>query len=75
MIAAYTPFIRPLPGVWDYWAWLLLPLCIGVSVVYKTIKAPKLARVPAEATLITLYILISMVAAGIALAVFVRILS
>ena len=74
-LLAYTPFVQPLPGVWDYWAWLLLPLCIGVALVYKAIKARSMARVPIETTLITVYILLSMVAAGVALAVLVRVLS
>jgi hypothetical protein len=74
-LLAYTPFIQPLPGVWNYWAWLLLPLCIGVSVVYKAIKAPSMARVPIESTLITIYILLSMGAAAIALVVLVKVMS
>ena len=71
---AYTPFLQPVPGVWDPWAWasLLLPLCFGVSVVYKSIKCKEMRKVPFQALLITVYILISMAAAGAALAGVVR---
>ncbi len=72
---AYTPFVQPLPGIWNYWAWLLLPLCVGVSVVYKAIKASSMARVPIESALITIYILLSMGAAAAALVVLVKVLS
>ena len=63
---AYIPFVTPLP-VWDYWAWLLLPLCIAVAVVYKTIKCRYVRQIPKEAAAITLWIILSMasVAAGI----------
>ncbi len=73
-LLAYTPFMQPLPGLWDYWAWLLLPLCLGVSVVYKAIKVRNMRKVPIQALMIALYILISMAAAGAALAGVVRVM-
>lgn len=68
MLAAYVPFVTPLP-IADYWAWLLLPLCVAVAVVYKTIKCYRVRQVPWEATVITLWILASM--AGVAAAILV----
>ncbi len=73
-LLAYTPFLQPIPGIWDYWIWLLLPLCFGVSVVYKSIKCRNMKAVPLQALLITIYILLSMAAAGAALAGVVRVL-
>lgn len=70
---AYTPFIQPAP-VWDYWAWLLIPLVIGVSIVYKTIRCKTLREVPREAATITFWILASLAAAGALLAAVVKIL-
>ena len=64
--AAYTPFLRPLP-VWDYWAWLLVPLCVAVAVVYKSIKCHSMRRVPVEAAKATMYILSGMFIAGLVL--------
>ncbi len=69
---AYTPFLQPIPGLWDEWIWLLLPLCAGVAVVYKSIKCQHMKQVPVQALLITVYILVSMAAAGAALAGVVR---
>ena len=51
---AYRPFLDPLP-VWSdkVWPWLLLPLCLAVSVVYKSIKCRSMRQVPREALVIT----------------------
>jgi hypothetical protein len=68
---SYRPFITPLP-VWDYWIWLLIPLCLGVSIVYKAIRVEPLRDVPRQALIITLWILGGMAAAAVALAVVVR---
>jgi len=57
---------------WNYWYLLLLPLCIAVAVVYKAIKCNSMKRVPREALIIVIWILVSFVAAGAALAGLVR---
>ncbi len=64
--------VRPLP-VWDYWYLLLIPLCLGVSIVYKSIKCQTMDRVPREATLIFMWILVGMIAAAGVLAALVGI--
>jgi hypothetical protein len=71
-VLAYTPFLQPIPYLWDAWIWLLFPLCLGVSVVYKSIKCRDMKAVPIQALLITFYILLSIAAAGAALAGVVR---
>ncbi len=76
LLAAYSydrPFVQPLP-VWDYWYLLLIPLCIGVAVVYKSIKIPSMKRVPREAAETTVWILLGMAAAAACLAILVRVL-
>lgn len=35
---------EPLP-VADYWLWLALPICLSISVAYKTIKADRFADI------------------------------
>jgi hypothetical protein len=71
-LLAYTPFVTPLP-IWDYWPWLLIPLCVGVSVVYKSIKCRSMRTVPREALVILVWILIGMAAAAGALAGMVKV--
>ncbi|HEX8322824.1 MAG TPA: hypothetical protein VF595_02820 [Tepidisphaeraceae bacterium] len=67
-ILAYVPFLTPLP-VWDYWVWLIIPLCASVSVVYKTIKCRYVRQIPREALSITIWILLSMAGVAVGLQV------
>jgi hypothetical protein len=71
--ADYVPFIYPLPRIWDYWPWLILPLCAGVAIVYKSVKCQSMRTVPREALIIFVWILVGMAAAGAALAGVVKI--
>ena len=70
---SYRPFITPLP-VWDYWVLLLIPLCLGVSIVYKAIRVQSINEVPKQALIITAWILGGMVAAAVVLAVVIKFL-
>lgn len=69
----YVPFVYPLP-VWDYWPWLLIPLAMAVSIVYKAVKCQSMTRVPREAVEIFVFILIGLAAAAGALAGVVKIM-
>ena len=60
-------FIYPLP-IWDYWPWLIIPLTLGVSIVYKSVKCQHMRSVPKEALQIFVWILVGMAAAAGALA-------
>lgn len=60
---AFAPFRQPLP-VWDYWYLLLVPLCVGISIVYKSIKCREMRQVPREAGVIFVMILLGMGLAG-----------
>lgn len=62
-ILAYTPFLQPLK-VWDYWPLLLLPLCFGVSLVYKCVRVDDVRRVGIEATKATFWIITGMAVAA-----------
>ena len=67
------PFLQELP-IWDYWLWLLLPLCLGVAIVYKSIKCRSMSTVPREAAVAAVWILFAMAAAAGGLAVLVRVM-
>ena len=73
-ILAYRPFLDPLPYSWDFWPWLLLPLCIGVAVVYKSIKCRTMKQVPREAAGITLWILAGLAGAAAILVTIVKLI-
>ena len=76
-VLAYTPFVDPLP-IWVrnwFWSTLLIPLCLIVSVVYKTIKCRYVSQIPRESgVLFVTIVLFMIVAAGVLSAVtsFVR---
>src|SRR5437762_1041036 len=59
----YRVLLDPLP-VWDYCPWLLIPLSIGVSIVYKSVKCKSMSTVPREAAEIALVILFGMAGAA-----------
>ena len=63
----YVPFVYPLP-IWDAWPWLIIPLCAGVAIVYKSVKCHSMKAVPKEALQIFTMILVGMAAAAGALA-------
>ena len=73
LLAHWTPFLDPYP-VWanTTWPWLLLPLAIAVSVVYKAIKCHSVRQVPREASVIAIWIVLGMVIAAGALAAIVQ---
>jgi hypothetical protein len=73
-LLAYTPFVQPLPGIWNYWYLLLLPLCAGVSIVYKSIRCHQMRTVPREAAVIFVMIVAGMAVAALALSVMVKLM-
>ena len=65
-ILAYRLFHAPLP-IDDYWVWFALPLVIAIAVVYKTLKGHPPRRLPREAGLLVIQILVFLVAAALLL--------
>ncbi len=71
MLLAYQPFLDPLP-LWNDWLLLIIPLCIAVAVVYKSMKCSTIKRVPLEASVVVLWILGGFTAAAFGLMVLVN---
>ena len=65
-ILAYTPFVDPLP-VWDVWYLTLVPLTVGIAVVYKAVKCNEVSQIPKQAAVISLYILGGLLGAALGL--------
>lgn len=57
---SWTPFLQPM-NLHETWLLLLPPLVIGIAIVYKALKTENLARLPAEAIRLTLYIHLFMI--------------
>jgi hypothetical protein len=71
LLADYRLFIDPLP-IFSYWYWLLLPLCLLFSIVYKSVKCEKVEQIPKAAVAITFWILLGMASAAVGLAIIVK---
>jgi len=69
----WVPFKLPAP-IWDYWYLLLLPLCLAVAIVYKSIRCFSMKQVPREALILFIFILVVMVLTAGALAGLVEVL-
>lgn len=48
---AFSPFVDPLYGGWDWWYLMLLPLALLIALVYKTMRCENLAEVPRQTLL------------------------
>ena len=70
---AYAPFLQPLPA-WDVWYLLALPLCAGVSIVYKSIRCRSMHKVPVEAAKAFFWIIVGLVTAAVLLGVVVKLM-
>lgn len=46
------------------WPWLLIPLAVGISLVYKALKLEDLSQLPAQAAMMSLQIIVFMIGAA-----------
>jgi hypothetical protein len=67
----FQPFRTPAP-VWDYWYLLVLPLALGIAIVYKSVRCESMRKVPREAMVLFAFIIAVLVAAAGALAAIVN---
>jgi len=62
----YDPLFALFPGMSDHWLWLVLPLVIVISLVYKCTRIKDLKDLPKAAAIMSAQIFVVMaVAAGI----------
>lgn len=69
----FKAFKTPGPW-WNYWYLMLLPLCLAIAIVYKSIRCQRMARVPREALVLFAFIIGVMVLTAGALAALVNLL-
>jgi len=70
----YEPFTKGAAPISDYWYLLLLPLCLAIAIVYKSIRCDSMSRVPRQAIELFVFIIVVMVIAAGALAAIVKIM-
>ena len=69
----YQPFRKAAP-LWDYWYLLLLPLCLAISIVYKSVRCESMGRVARDALVLFVVIVVVMIASAGALAAIVELM-
>lgn len=67
----WLPFLEPINALHASWWVLLIPLCFGISVVYKAVRMTSLDRFWMAVAVMTTQFLLSVLGLGILLALFV----
>ncbi len=73
-LLAWIPFVTPIPSIGSWWPLLLLPLALGISMVYKALRLPDLDRYVIGVGVMTVQIILAMVMLGIGLYIVVQFL-
>lgn len=61
----YRPFIDPIT-LHEHWFWLLIPMAIGVAMVYKAVRLRELDRYWRAVAVMTAQIIVGMIVLGLA---------
>ncbi|MCE5278039.1 MAG: hypothetical protein ABFD92_05730 [Planctomycetaceae bacterium] len=61
-------FYNPVDLPWGLHVWLMLPLCLAVAIIYKTIRVKHLRQLPLAVVGLVCYIVLGLAALGAALA-------
>ena len=69
---AYIPFLYPISLVHDWWYLLILPLSIGISIIYKALRLGSLDRFWHNVVIMSIQIILSMIGLAIALLILVQ---
>ena len=72
MLVAWIPFVGPMPSMGPWWPLLMLPLVLGVSMIYKALRVEKLAEWPREVLLMSAQIVGALVLLAIGLTIVVQ---
>ncbi|HJO16197.1 MAG TPA: hypothetical protein QF800_04840 [Phycisphaerales bacterium] len=64
--------IEPMFGLVGLWYWLVIPLVIGISMVYKAIRIPEDGPWGREVIIMTAQVLVGLVALAVLLGVMVK---
>jgi hypothetical protein len=72
-VIAGTLFYHPLTVPTDLHLWLLLPLCAAVAIVYKAVRTQHVRRLALDSAVLLAYMVVGLLALGVALWAVVRI--
>jgi hypothetical protein len=69
---AYIPFLDPLDVFHDWWFLLVIPLSLGISIIYKAMRMASLDGYWRQVAVMTTQIVLAMIAGAILLMLFVE---
>jgi len=72
-LLAWTPFLQPITGAAHGWWLLVVPMCAGISILWKAIRLRSLDRYWLEVAFMSGQLLAGMVALAAGLMVLVRV--
>lgn len=70
-LLGYTPMLDPMPLSGGLWWLTLLPLALGIALVYKAIKLDDMRRYPKQVAMMTTQIVVVMLALAVGIQVVV----
>ena len=73
-LLASTPFIRPMNVFHDWWYLLIVPLALGISLIYKALRMSDLDRYWWSVATMTIHIVVGMIGLGLALLILVQLI-
>jgi cell division protein FtsW (lipid II flippase) len=71
-LPAYVPFVHPISAVHDWWYLLLVPLALGLSMIYKAMRMRNLRHYPRHVLVMTTQIIIAMIGLALVLTILVQ---
>ena len=72
LLADWIPFVSPMNWMQSIWYITLIPLALGISMIYKAIRVTHLRTYWTQVGMLTIQIVLTIVLLAIALIVFVR---
>ncbi len=60
-------FYKPIVISWDAVLWLVLPLCVSVAAVYKTIRTENVRKLPLQIVALVGYMVAGLIFLGLAM--------
>ena len=73
-LLANIPFVYPIQFFQDWWYLLLIPMALGISVIYKALRMPTLDHYWRGVLVMTAQIVLAMIGLAVALVVVVQLL-
>lgn len=73
-LLAWVPFLKPIPSIDAWWPLLLVPLALGISMIYKALRLPTLDRWMISVGIMTVQIILAMALLAVGLVLVVQIL-